>query len=42
VLRSHGPFSTGPDIETAFYHVTALEASCAILDMHDSVGGVLL
>jgi len=42
VLRSHGPFSAGPDLDTAFYYVTALEASCAILDLHDSVRGGLL
>lgn len=38
VLRSHGPFAVGATLEEAFYHVTALEASCHILDLRDSVG----
>jgi len=38
VLRSHGPFSTGATLEEAFYHVSALEASCEILDLRDSTG----
>jgi len=37
VLRSHGPFSTGATLEEAFYHVSALEASCQILDLRDSM-----
>ena len=36
VLRSHGPFSKGATLEEAFYHVSALEASCQILDLRDS------
>lgn len=36
VLRSHGPFSKGATLEEAFYHVSALEASCEILDLRDS------
>lgn len=38
VLRSHGPFSRGSTLEEAFYHVSALEASCQILDLRDSTG----
>lgn len=38
VLRSHGPFSKGATLEEAFYHVSALEASCEILDLRDSTG----
>jgi len=38
VLRSHGPFSRGATLEEAFYHVSALEASCEILDLRDSTG----
>lgn len=38
VLRSHGPFSRGATLEQAFYHVSALEASCEILDLRDSTG----
>jgi L-fuculose-phosphate aldolase len=38
VLRSHGPFSTGATLEEAFYHVSALEASCQILDLRDTTG----
>jgi L-fuculose-phosphate aldolase len=38
VLRSHGPFSTGASLEEAFYHVSALEASCQILDLRDTTG----
>jgi len=36
VLRSHGPFSKGATLEEAFYHVSALEASCEILDLRDA------
>lgn len=38
VLRSHGPFARGESLEQAFYHVSALEASCAVLDLRDSTG----
>jgi len=41
VLRSHGPFSKGSTLEEAFYHVSALEASCEILDLRDSVGSAV-
>jgi L-fuculose-phosphate aldolase len=35
VLRSHGPFAVGATMEEAFYHVSALEVSCAVLDLLD-------
>lgn len=38
VLRSHGPFAIGNTLEEAFYHVSALEVSCRILDIRDSTG----
>lgn len=38
VLRSHGPFAVGSTLEEAFYHISALEASCEILDLRDSTG----
>lgn len=38
VLRSHGPFAIGESLEDAFYRISALEASCALLDLRDSVG----
>jgi len=38
VLRSHGPFAIGATIEEAFYHVTCLEASCQILNLHEQLG----
>ncbi len=38
VLRSHGPFAVGATLEEAFYHVSALEVSCKILDIRDSTG----
>jgi len=38
VLRSHGPFAVGATLEEAFYHVSALEVSCRILDLRDSTG----
>lgn len=37
VLRSHGPFAIGQTLEQAFYHVSALEASCQILDLRDGL-----
>ena len=40
VLRSHGPFAVGSTIEEAFYHVSALEISCQILDLRDSTGSM--
>ncbi len=42
VLRSHGPFSRGATLDEAFYHVSALEASCEILDLRDSTGHVAI
>lgn len=38
VLRSHGPFAIGESLEDAFYRVSALEASCQLLDLRDGVG----
>lgn len=38
VLRSHGPFAVGSTLEEAFYHVSALEIACRILDIRDSTG----
>lgn len=38
VLRSHGPFSIGETLQEAFYHVSALEAACHILDLRNSTG----
>jgi L-fuculose-phosphate aldolase len=38
VVRSHGPFAVGATLEDAFYRVSALEASCKILDLRDSTG----
>lgn len=38
VLRGHGPFAIGATLAEAFYHITCLEASCAILDLRDSTG----
>jgi len=38
VLRTHGPFAKGSTLEEAFYHVSALEASCQLLDLRDSAG----
>jgi L-fuculose-phosphate aldolase len=35
VLRTHGPFARGATLEEAFYHVSALEASCQLLDLRD-------
>lgn len=35
VLRTHGPFARGATLEEAFYHVSALEASCQLLDLKD-------
>jgi L-fuculose-phosphate aldolase len=35
VLRTHGPFARGSTLEEAFYHVSALEASCQLLDIRD-------
>lgn len=42
VLRSHGPFAVGATLEEAFYRISALEASCKLLDLHDSTGRTLL
>lgn len=36
VLKSHGPFSVGDTLEEAFYHVSALEVACRILDIRDA------
>lgn len=36
VLGSHGPFSIGATLEEAFYHVSALEVACRILDIRDA------
>lgn len=36
VLRTHGPFARGETLEEAFYHISALEASCALLDLRDA------
>ncbi len=36
VLKSHGPFAVGDTLEEAFYHVSALEVACRILDIRDS------
>lgn len=36
VLKSHGPFAVGSTLEEAFYHVSALEVACRILDIRDS------
>ncbi|HET6497932.1 MAG TPA: class II aldolase/adducin family protein [Coriobacteriia bacterium] len=38
VLRTHGPFARGETLEEAFYHVSSLEASCALLDLRDASG----
>ncbi|NTW28618.1 MAG: fuculose phosphate aldolase [Coriobacteriia bacterium] len=38
VLRSHGPFAIADTLEEAFYRISALEASCRVLDLRDSVG----
>jgi L-fuculose-phosphate aldolase len=38
VLRSHGPFAIGESLEEAFYRISALEASCQILDLRDTTG----
>ncbi|MBW6468335.1 MAG: class II aldolase/adducin family protein [Coriobacteriia bacterium] len=35
VLRTHGPFARGATLEEAFYHVSALEASCQLLNLRD-------
>jgi len=40
VLRTHGPFARGATLEEAFYHVSALEVSCHILDLRDSTGAM--
>lgn len=37
VLRSHGPFAVADTLEEALYRISALEASCMILDLRDSV-----
>lgn len=42
VLRSHGPFAIGDTLEEAFYRISALEASCTLLDLRDSTGLKLL
>jgi len=38
VLRSHGPFAKGASLEEAFYHVSALEVACHVLDLQESTG----
>ncbi len=42
VLRTHGPFAIGDTLEEAFYRVSALEASCSLLNLRDSTGRTLL
>jgi L-fuculose-phosphate aldolase len=37
VLRSHGPFARGESLEDAFQAVSCLEASCAILDVLQTI-----
>lgn len=41
VMASHGPFAIGATLEEALYRVSALEASCALLNMLDSTGRTL-
>jgi L-fuculose-phosphate aldolase len=38
VLRSHGPFAIGEDLEDAYQAISCLESSCAILDLVDATG----
>lgn len=38
VVRSHGPFAKGASLEEAFYHVSALEVACHVLDLQDATG----
>lgn len=38
VMASHGPFAIGATLEEAFYRVSALEASCTLLNLFDSTG----
>lgn len=38
VLRGHGPFAIGEDLEDAYQAISCLEASCAILDLLDATG----
>ena len=38
VLRSHGPFAVGETLEQAFYHVSALEVACHVLDLQEATG----
>ena len=38
VLRGHGPFAIGRDLEDAYQAISCLEASCAILDALDATG----
>lgn len=38
VLRTHGPFARGSKLEEAFYHVSALEISCHLLDLQEATG----
>jgi L-fuculose-phosphate aldolase len=38
VLRGHGPFAVGADLEDAYQAISCLEASCAILNILDSMG----
>jgi L-fuculose-phosphate aldolase len=38
VLRSHGPFAVGETLERAFYHVSALEISCHVIDLREAGG----
>lgn len=42
VLRTHGPFAIGDTLEEAFYRVSALEASCNLLNLRDSTGRTFL
>jgi len=36
VLRTHGPFAVGKDLEDAFQAISCLEASCQILNLLDA------
>jgi L-fuculose-phosphate aldolase len=38
VLRGHGPFAKGSDLEDAFQAVSCLELSCRVLDILDATG----
>lgn len=38
LLRGHGPFAIGTVLEEAFQWISALEATCRILDIRDQLG----